>query len=385
MGSFICTDLGASSTRYCSDDGIIRWIPNNVCIIDEDTVTRLEPWNANSLEKSVKQSLDLSISKVGGSESEYFPVRALVGDVATRYSTSGIRPNGMMSKHMQQINYISALTALAVNRIVHNVSEDDVDMYIALPPVEAKPAEEYVAKQLVGTFKIKFNMLNTELTLHIKTVTCLAESHMATTSFIFNIDGSLNQQTAKFLTGNLLSIDIGASTTDLAVLQNGQFLEKTGKTYKIGGNLVRDLVAEYIQQEFGYEADNTTAEQAVAEGRVPSGSNYIDFSDFVKRAKEEFAIQVTNNMNTYFTIVGIPLQNFKGVVVSGGGSMSSEYVTDEGETVKTSEPMSYYISERLKAICNGIEVLYIGDEPRLANIKGMFVRAIFEKANKEEK
>lgn len=384
MSSFICADLGASSTRYCSDNGIIKWIPNNICIIEEETVTRLEKWGSPSFEESIKQSLDVTITKIDGAESEYFPVRALIGDIAMRYSSSNLRPNSMASKHRQKINYISAITSMAVNRLTNNVLEDDIDFYVALPPVEAKPAEDYVAEQLLGTFKVKFNMLDKELTLRIKSVNCYAESYMATTSYFFNIDGSLNREHADFLIGRILSIDIGASTTDLAIVQK-KFVENTGQTYKIGGNVVRDIVANYIQQEFGYEADNTTAEKVVVEGRVQAGNAYIDFSKFVIKAKEEFATQIVNSLDTYFSKIKMPLQSIRAIVVSGGGSMPGAYTTENGEVIKTSESMSYFIAEKLKDICGTIEVVHIDDEPRLANIKGLFIKASLDSFVRENK
>lgn len=388
MGSFICTDLGASSTRYCSDDGVIKWIPNNVCIVDENTVTKLVEWGADTLEERAKQSMDVTITKVSGAPSDYFPVRALIGDIGKRYSSNNIRPNGMQNKHKQQINYISAMASLAVNRLSHGVMEDDIDMYIALPPIEAKPAMEYVQEQLVGDFEIKFNMLDMTVKVHIKSVTCLEESYMAITSFFFNIEGTLNENHARFAKGNLLSLDIGASTTDLAAVQDRKFLERTGKTYKIGGNVVRDIVADYIQQEFGYEIDEATVEQAVAEGRVQSGNTYVDCSKYVVLAKETFATQIVNNMHTYFRTINIPLQSFKGIVVSGGGSMPSQYVDDSDpknlKIVKTSEPMSTFIADKLKGICDTIEVVHIEDSPRFSNIRGMFVRATFDKVKKEK-
>lgn len=391
MQSFICVDLGASSTRYCSDDGEVKFQDNNVCIIGEDTETRLEAWSEGEEHKgsNIKQSLDVSIQKENDSESDYFPVRALVGDVARRFNKSSTRPGGLKNKHKQPVNYISAITVTAASILESGKTEGDISMYIALPPVEAKTAEAYVAKQLIGTFSVKFNMLDTTVKINVIEVKCLEEAYMAITSFFFTKDGALREENKNYGVGNLLSLDIGASTTDLATVQNRRFLEKTGKTYKIGGNVVRDTVSGYIQQELGYEADSVTSEHVVAEGRVQSGNTYKDFSKWVQLAKEEYATQIVNSMQTYFTAIGIPLQSYKAIVVSGGGSQPSQYIEDsvdasdlEPHVIKTSEAMSYFIEEKLKDICDTLDVIHIGDNPRLANVTGLYIRASFDKAKR---
>ena len=65
--------------------------------------------------------------------------------------------------------------------------------------------------------------------------------------------------------------------------------------------------------------------------------------------------------------------------------MQSEYVNEQGETVKTSEPMSYYITQALTKICSGVEVEPYGESPRLANIKGLFIRAKVDAANQAKR
>ena len=84
--SFICVDLGASNTRYSVDDGIMHWMPNNVAIIKQDENTRMEVWDSNNLDERINQHLDVTIEKTSG-ESSYFPLRALVGKIADRYTS----------------------------------------------------------------------------------------------------------------------------------------------------------------------------------------------------------------------------------------------------------------------------------------------------------
>ena len=103
--SFVVIDVGASSTRFCSDNGNIMVLPNNMAIIQEDTRVDLEPYG-----DSVELALDVSIKREEGGD--FFPVRALIGSMANRFSANNIRPSVMSNKHTQKVNYISVLQLL---------------------------------------------------------------------------------------------------------------------------------------------------------------------------------------------------------------------------------------------------------------------------------
>lgn len=385
MSSFICVDLGASNTRYCNDDGVTHLLPNTIAVIPRDENTRLDPWAVEGFEDQIRENLDVTIEKVSGEDSDFFPVRALLGSVANRHG-GGERPNANKNKYQQQINYISAVVCAAISQALEGNSGDTVNelnMFLALPPVEARLANDYVSKQLVGEFLVTFNMLNACVKLRITSVKCIEESNAALSAFFF--DGlSLNEKAKKYSDGYVLSLDIGASTTDIITVLNRKFIERTGKTIKNGGNIVRDMVKDSIQAVHGFTPEDAESERAVAEGRIRCGAAYINVSDIVTAAKRDFAAQIVNEMQTYFRQINIPIQTFSAIVVSGGGSMQGEYCDENGKLVKTSEPMSYFITEKLKTICDTITVEHIEDAPRLANIKGLYLRALFNKASIEK-
>lgn len=384
--SFICIDLGASNTRYMEDDGNIHFLPNNIKQLSKDTVTNLDMWSNNDKEAAILDSLDMTIEKTSGN-SDYFPIRFLLGNIANRFTNSNERPTALQNKHRQRVNYVSAISAVAIARLLGRTmgmeaDSDDVHMYLALPPVEAKIAFDYMTEQLCGKYKVKFNMLDEEVEFNVVSLKCMEESYAALTTFFFD-SGKIRPESAKYAVGNVLSLDIGASTTDIVAVKDMKFLERTGKTFKIGGNVVRDEVISLIQQRDGYEINQSDAETVVAEGRVQRGIAYSDASDIVERAKSLFAAKIVENMQTYFTQIDIPIQSFLAIVVSGGGSMRGEYTTDEGKVIETSKPMSAYITEKLHSICDTVAVEYIGDNPRLANIKGLYTRALYDKIRRE--
>ena len=117
------------------------------------------------------------------------------------------------------------------------------------------------------------------------------------------------------------------------------------------------------------------AEKSMAEGRLQQGNTYVDISDIVAQSKSALAKKLTIHMQTYFKRVGIDVKTINAIVVSGGGSMQSQYVNNDGEVIKTSEPMSAFVTAELQLWSPGTEVVPYGEDARFGNVKGLFIRA----------
>lgn len=365
---FVACDIGASNTRYLSNNGNISVLPNNMEFIKADTRIDLEP-NSNEIESA----LDVTIECDNGCT--FFPVRVLVGQLANRHSATNVRPTILQNKSAQQINYVSAVIATALSSYKYGQAEE-IDLYLALPPIEVKASKDLVRNNLIGSYVVTFHKLNnTRIKFKIRDVHIYEESFLAIFSYFFNMDGSVRETAEQYARGSILSLDIGASTTDLAIVKDMQFLEKSGQTYKTGGNVARDFLANYIRGSSGYDVTDEVAEEAIAEGRIQYGNEYLDCSEAVSQAKAELAKQIVVQMQSYFRMVGIPMQTIRAIVVSGGGSMEGFYTDDNGETHHTSNPISDYITNELSRICSGIAVERFTENPRMANIMGLFIRA----------
>ena len=380
--SFIGLDIGASSTRFVCDNAKIGVLPNNMVILDLEERVDLVPYAGNDEAESLKNALDVTIVKTSG-DSDFFPARALIGSMAERFNPNNIRPSVMLNKHKQQVNFISALTATAYSKLLYEM-EDDIHMYVALPPMEVKSAKDYVAEQFTGTFEVTFNHTGRKVNVNIVSVACKEESFMALLAFYFEMHGALREEAKKFARGNILSLDIGASTTDLAVVKDMKYLEKSGQTYKTGGNVARDMVANDIRAMYGYDPTDEETETVMSEGRLPMGNSYVDMKESVDKAKKAFASQIVNNIQSYFRLVNIPIQSIRAIVVSGGGSMRSEHTNENGETVVVSQPISAFITEELHKVCNTIDVESFSKNPRQANAIGLYIIASLDQLKRKK-
>ena len=374
---FVCADLGASSTRYTSNTGKIEVMPNNMVFIGDDTRVDQEPYSSD-----IESALDVVIES--DNKCEYFPARVLVGQMAERYSSINERPTVLKNKHVQRVNYISAVLSVALSKHKHNL-EENVGLYIALPPGEVKVAKDVLKENLVGNYVVTCKKLNNmKVKFKIEDVNTYEESFMAMLAYFFEMTGTVREQAKQYARGTVLSMDIGASTTDLAVIQNMKYLERSGQTFRTGGNIARDILVDRIREQYGFDAPVEMAELAMAEGRIQFGRGYQDCSNDVEAAKRTFAAQIVDQMQGYFRKINIPINGIMAIVVSGGGSMQGQYVNNDGKVIVTSKPMSYYITEELNKVCPGVAVEHFSDNPRLANITGLFIRANVDIKRKEK-
>lgn len=375
--NFVAADLGASGTRYITDHGKIQVLPNNMIILEDGKPTPLE---LNSEE--IESALEITIEKLTPTEVEpryqfaSFPVTFLAGKMAERHSSTYITPDINTLKWKQPVNYISAIMSVAVSKIKFGL-DDKILLVLDVPPGELTTAKKVFKDNLVGKYKVKFHkyMGGTEVEFEVVDVAVFAESVMAMGSFFFNMNGVPKLENKEYLTGKVLSLDIGASTSDVAVIENGKFLDYTGRTFKTGGNVARGAFINYITSEEGYVLPEADAEVAIAEGRLAYGSEYVEVGHLVEQAKRELANQLISMIKTYFSEIKIPIQTIKAVIVSGGGSMEGQYINEAGEVVKTSNPLSKYVTESLQSICKGVRAIPYGEDARFANVKGLFIRA----------
>ena len=368
--NFVSIDLGASNTRYSSNDGKINILPNSIAFIkDVNRNVALE-----ITDNTPENNLDVVIYKENDN-TNWFPMRGLVGALAARYDGISETPSLLKNKIDQPINYFSAILSVAMTKYYNENFGDVVNLFVTLPPIEVTSRKEVFKNNIIGKYKVVLSRLNKTFEFTIANVACYEESRMAIVRFLTNRSKS-QEERAKYMSGNILSIDIGASTTDLAIFQRGRYLEGTGRTYKIGGNLARDYIINEMASAYNAEIPYEEAEQYLAEGRARFGNVYRDISGIIDNAKSAVARAVIKQMDSYFSSMNIPIQTINYIVVSGGGSMGSSYIDENKVKHNTSEPMSKYITDALSDVCDGIEVIYFGDEPRLANISGLTAYAM---------
>lgn len=371
----VCTDQGASSTRFSVNNSKVYKNPNNFIEVDIESDIRNTPYTQEFVD-----NMDLTISKDG--ESDFFPVRILGGTLAERYSSSSAKPSMLSSKSRQPVNYYSVISSVVNSILLSEDAEDckspvDVACYMCLPPVEItgnNENEDYVKSQLAGKYTVRLNKMDREIEFNIKEVNVYAESVLAVVAFLFNQDATQRTEMAKYNKGYILGFDLGASTADLVLIKDRRFIEHSGYTCKLGGNIIDDLMRSEIRRKFGTEVSNDDIIEAVRTGRLAYGSSYKDVSAELQKCKKQYASMLFEKVETYFASNNIGLQSIKAVFMSGGGSMQSSYMDESGKEIITSPSVGEYIDEMLKKVCDSVDmVLSPSVNPRECNIVGLIL------------
>lgn len=379
--SFVAIDIGASNTRFVADNGQINTLPNDMLFLNDGEVSDIVPDKVQ-----IEDSLEFTIKKTSGNPCEYFPVTALAGIMAERHDGTPVTPSVDDHKYNQRVNYTSLILACAVSQIKSQTPEQ-TDVFIAVPPIEIRDARKVFGEKLPGKYEVnfpKFGAGGTTVTVDIQNVYLEEESKMAVFSFFFGMNGMPIKEHMKYMQGRVLSIDIGASTIDLAIIDKGTYQDKSGRSFKIGGNVVRDRVMNDISAEYSTDLNDRDADRTITEGRLQSGNSYINVGSIVDAAKMELADIIVDRIPSYFKNIGSSLKMINAIVVSGGGSLQSQYI-ENNEVVKTSESLAYFITQKLLETSPNTEVVDYGEDARFANIKGLYILARVNSARNSAK
>ena len=388
--SFVCVDIGASSTRYINSGGSVGVLPNNIEIIEKtvngERVPDMDPVMCQIDSLELQDNLEIIIEH----PNEYvdpdfpdalyhtanFPIHAMVGSMAKNLGYSNITPVMAKNKTGQIVNFISWVLTVAVSRLQGKVDEH-VDLHIALPPKEVTARRADVPKLYGGEYTVHFVRYNQTVKFYIDSVECFPESSAALTSFMLKLDGTPSDNYKAYGNKCIMSVDIGASTSDFILMEKGSIVEKTGRTFSTGGITAMEKITTRIQQMYS-DIDEDDALNAAIEGRINTGGGkYTVVSDIVNDAKRQVASTLVHQMDSYLRNNGKSLRNIDLIVVSGGGSLPSSYVNENNETVITSKPVSEFFVELLSKQSDGVDVKVVNhsDNPRMANLFGLYIRA----------
>lgn len=344
---YVVIDIGTSETRVCTESGKALRVPNNCVRLTNATDSTFPGGD------SVLDSLEVCIKGYGEED-----VHLLYGKMAERYSKTTERPSPLSAKHTQELNHYSIIVGAALARA--ELGNKASDLYLALPPVEVRKARKKLAGMLGGDYIVELPKLNKSIRVKFTNVYCFEESRMSAEAFMV-------QLSEDHKSGRVLSVDIGAGTTDLAIYDNGVFLEKSAKSYRIGGNTAREYLIESIASEYDCDLSVSDAEEVMTTGLMKSGNTKVDVVELVNEAKEEFAEELLAKISEYFKAVGIAMQTVNAFLVSGGGALA-------GTARGMNTTVSYVVSE-LNKVCAGIDTVEYQGDTRLANLAGLRLQA----------
>jgi hypothetical protein len=315
-----------------------------------------------------------------------------------------IRPSALQSKTDQLVTdltinlaFIKALSLLAQ---VHNlpVASLDVTFNVSalLPPLDHEINESKMEAKFQAMNNISTLIpLRTETTFKIGTVQISSEAVSAFFGAFFKEEGlevmqiNANRSLAngdvlvqdnnpnvtlvevegnkRFMDGYVLVLDIGAGTSDVAIFQDMELIERSKETFKLGGNTVESIVRQEIRKFYGYSPTDVAMKRVISEGSLEEGNTLHDVAQLVTNAKAAYSQSLMKELTQYLERAMIDMPVIKGLLVAGGGSLPS---VRDGAVV--SPAMAEVLISYLKTLAPRLEPLDVtGKDLRDLNIEGL--------------
>lgn len=287
--------------------------------------------------------------------------------------------NALNSKHEQLATKLSLNLAFihCINKLheIYDIPVEDMDIdfrvSILLPPLDHELYEEEMAELVRNTNKVT-SIVPTDMTKEftVSNVIVFPEGVSAFfgAEFTESSDGTQIidiEANKKFQTGYVLIMDIGAGTTDLAIIKDSELVQGSKNSIKKGGNNVESAIKSAIHKQFKFVPTDMTS--VITKGILEEGTVEHDVSSIVTDAKRKYSLAVKNELIDYIQTNMIEMREIKGLLVVGGGSLAAER---DGKIV--SPAMSDILLEFLKELAPNIGVVSMsGQDPRLLNITGL--------------
>jgi plasmid segregation protein ParM len=133
-------------------------------------------------------------------------------------------------------------------------------------------------------------------------------------SHFVDSDGDGNSPSYEGLTG---VIDIGFRTTDLATIEEGEYIPEKSKSLSIGLATAYNDIGSNLATEYGLEKESYALDGAVIKRQINFLGKTLDISEIVENAFEKLAINVLVEINSLWRI-----SDFDNLILTGGGGQA---------------------------------------------------------------
>ena len=305
--------------------------------------------------------------------------------VSIEFPKRGLAPIGFSDKSSQITSKYSIILLMikAINKISGDIGVKASDINwvfniaVLLPPFEQdkRTNDQPSGKEAMIDLIRSITQINSvspvkySVPVAIKEIKVLPEGVVAFTAAMFKLeDGkiNINSDNQKYKQGYCIVLDIGAGTTDMVVVRDGKFIMSTKETFRKGGNLVESTCRTLIRRK--YNVSPSDMKEIIETGVYHHANDTLIVDDLLDEAKKDYAENVLQDIIAYLGEKDIPVQELRGVLTVGGGSLPTMR-----NGVVVSEPMSAPLVALLKQFSPSIEQIKLDSNPRYANLDGLHI------------
>ena len=309
------------------------------------------------------------------------------GEVQQReFNIAPLRPSATEKKYniltsalSFELAMLHAYRAIADLDGVSSIESLDIEwsVDVLLPPGDLEAGKVKIIELLKSVTEVCCTFPNVRIPIKLKKVNVLPEGFCAYIATVYD-RGSLIRKNAKhLLKETTLIFDIGAGTTDIAVVKDSKIINVTMHSIDRGGNNVTQLVRRSIRVEYdGLSLPESDIAEGIIKGYIKDGSRQIDIVPLVNAAKDEVAKYLISDVQGYLEETEFPIRSIGKILVCGGGAINS---SENGGTKALSSAIITY----LKKLAPYVELVDLpkdtitGEEisPRELNVRGASILA----------
>lgn len=169
-----------------------------------------------------------------------------------------------------------------------------------------------------------------------------------------------------FATGYMLVIDVGAGTTDVALVEDMDMIDRSKDTFRKGSNTVYGYVEKDIRRTLEITPDNRDDVMNKCIQWESGTPHYVE--DIVTKAKVTTARGLLEDITKWLEVLTVSPRSIKSVLIAGGGSLPSFR-----DGVEVSPALSEMLVDFLKDLAPNIQTVHTsGKSVRLLNLYGLF-------------
>jgi hypothetical protein len=405
---YLGIDVGASlsKTGLISEDWkeVLKDYSNKVWSHDGEANTKDYDLDVTKPENV----LDLSI-KFGDGEVSSFDkeVKKIVSTIENQRWILGKLAEDMSSTHqslasdslkvVQEEFYLNILGVVYSTVLENKIKAKELTLGVLVPPRDYfHDLKDVLFGVLAREITITNNTTGEKVVVKFTkdTIVVKPESVVAFAACFVNDENEITEAGEKY--GELLniSIDMGHSTTDLAIMEEWKPKKNSFKTMDVATSQLLGYLSAEIQRKFsGYIPPEKELVKAFHSGKLTTGATEQWVGDEITLANKKFAMELYSAMHSYLTANGLRFQQVASFMFSGGGSVELKNVQSVrsffmDEVKKVSQFTDSFTPEQYLSIKTHVDFEAKKDKlavVRYSNILG-FMRGLRDrKATDEEK
>lgn len=404
---YIGIDVGASlsKTGLLSEnwDEQLRDYSNKIWAHDGEA--RPEDYDLNF--SRPENTLDLSISFGDITPDTPFAteVKAIIDSISTNRWILGNLAEDMSSTHqslasdtlkvLQEEFYLNILGVLYSYITEYKLTSDDVTLGVLVPPRDYfNERKDILYAILTNTITIKNNITGDKVVLNLAKEQLVVKPESVVSFIACFIDDKNELTKAGEDYGDKLnvSIDLGHSTTDLAMMDDFSPQKFSFKTLDVATKQLLDYLSAELQRKFaGYIPAEKELIKAFSTGNLTMGAKKVWVGEELNIANKKFALDLYKAVFSYLRALGYNNQQVASYMFSGGGSAELKNVKSvrtyfAEEVHKVSEFTDTFTPREYLSVANHVDYSTTPEAlapERYANILG-FLRGLRDLKTKND-